>query len=52
MVNETQTYRIEAPVGGIARRVEALLVAGQPGGGTLTTRIRFETDESGAPPSP
>jgi hypothetical protein len=52
LVDETQTYRIEAPLDGIARRVEALLVAGQPGGSTRTTRLRFETDEPGAGQSP
>ena len=46
-VNEEQSYRIEAAPDGIARRVEAQLVAEQPGGATMATRLRFEVE--GAP---
>ncbi|MCC6557722.1 MAG: hypothetical protein IT372_32625, partial [Polyangiaceae bacterium] len=42
-----QVYRMDAPADGIARHVEAELVAGQPGGATRTTRLRF--DVSAAP---
>lgn len=41
-LSETQTYRIEAAPGGIARRIEAVLVADQPNGTVITTRLRFE----------
>ncbi len=47
IVNEEQVYRMDAPAKGIARHVEAELVAGQPGGATRTTRLRF--DVSAAP---
>lgn len=41
-VSEEQTYRIEAPPDGIARHVEALLVADQPGGTVMTTRLQLD----------
>jgi hypothetical protein len=41
-VKEEQTYRIDAPLDGIARRVEAVLVADQPGGTVMTTRLYFD----------
>jgi len=41
-VSEEQTYRIEAKPDGIARHVEALLVADQPTGAKLITRLNFD----------
>lgn len=41
-VSEEQTYRIETPTDGIARHVEALLVADQPGGAVMTTRLQLD----------
>lgn len=43
-VSESQTYRIETRPGGIARRIEAVLVNDQPDGSVITTRLRFEPE--------
>jgi hypothetical protein len=43
-LSESQTYRIEMLPGGIARRVEAVLVSDQRDGTVITTRLRFERD--------
>jgi hypothetical protein len=43
-LSETQTYRIETRTGYIARRIEAVLVADQPNGTVITTRLRFEPE--------
>jgi hypothetical protein len=45
-VSEEQTYRIEAPPDGIARHVEALLVADQPGGTVRTTRLQLDATDT------
>ena len=43
-LSETQTYRIVTRPGYIARRIEAVLVADQPNGTVITTRLRFEPE--------
>lgn len=43
--SEAQTHRLELVADGIARRVEAELVADQPMGTIMTTRMRFEIVE-------
>ncbi|MCK6589810.1 MAG: hypothetical protein HUU21_17490 [Polyangiaceae bacterium] len=43
-LSDTQTYRIEMRPGGIARRIEAVLVNDQPNGTVITTRLRFEPE--------
>ena len=41
-VSEEQTYRLEAPSDAIARHVDALLIADQPGGTVRTTRLQLD----------